>query len=38
MFAGFFGMRASTKGNSRTAWAANQGGMGKALIVSYLSG
>jgi len=38
MFAGFFGMRASTKGNSRTAWAANQSGMGKALIVSYLSG
>lgn len=38
MFAGFFGMRASTKGNSRTAWAANQEGMGKALIVSYLSG
>ncbi|RPJ19915.1 MAG: sodium-translocating pyrophosphatase, partial [Desulfobacteraceae bacterium] len=38
MFAGFFGMRASTKGNSRTAWAANQSGMGKALIVSYFSG
>ena len=38
MFAGYFGMMASTKGNSRTAWAANQGGMGKALIVSYLSG
>ena len=38
MFAGFFGMMASTKGNSRTAWAANQEGMGKALIVSYLSG
>ena len=38
MFAGFFGMRASTKGNSRTAWAANQGGMGRALIVSYFSG
>ena len=38
MFAGYFGMRASTKGNSRTAWAANQFGMGRALIVSYLSG
>jgi K(+)-stimulated pyrophosphate-energized sodium pump len=38
MFAGYFGMMASTKGNSRTAWAANQEGMGKALIVSYLSG
>ncbi len=38
MFAGFFGMMAATKGNSRTAWAANQGGMDKALMVSYLSG
>jgi K(+)-stimulated pyrophosphate-energized sodium pump len=38
MFAGFFGMRAATKGNSRTAWAANQSGIGKALIVSYFSG
>jgi K(+)-stimulated pyrophosphate-energized sodium pump len=38
MFAGFFGMRASTKGNSRTAWAANQQGMDQALIVSYMSG
>jgi len=38
MFAGFFGMMASTKGNSRTAWAANQSGMEKALIVSYMSG
>jgi K(+)-stimulated pyrophosphate-energized sodium pump len=38
MFAGYFGMMASTKGNARTAWAANQSGMDKALIVSYLSG
>jgi K(+)-stimulated pyrophosphate-energized sodium pump len=38
MFAGYFGMMASTKGNSRTAWAANQEGIDKALIVSYLSG
>jgi len=38
MFAGYFGMMASTKGNARTAWAANQGGMDLALIVSYLSG
>jgi K(+)-stimulated pyrophosphate-energized sodium pump len=38
MFAGFFGMRSATKGNSRTAWAANQHGMAKALDVSYFSG
>jgi len=38
MFAGYFGMMSATKGNSRTAWAANQGGMDKALMVSYLSG
>jgi K(+)-stimulated pyrophosphate-energized sodium pump len=38
MFAGFFGMRAATKGNSRTAWAANQHGMAKALDISYFSG
>jgi K(+)-stimulated pyrophosphate-energized sodium pump len=38
MFAGFFGMRAATKGNSRTSWAANQQGMARALNVSYFSG
>jgi K(+)-stimulated pyrophosphate-energized sodium pump len=38
MFAGYFGMKSATKGNSRTAWAANQHGMGKALDVSYFSG
>jgi K(+)-stimulated pyrophosphate-energized sodium pump len=38
MFAGFFGMSASTRGNSRTAWAANQEGIERALIVSYMSG
>jgi K(+)-stimulated pyrophosphate-energized sodium pump len=38
MFAGFFGMMASTKGNARTAWAANQQGMARALVVSYFSG
>ena len=38
MFAGFFGMKSATKGNSRTSWAANQHGMAKALNVSYFSG
>ena len=38
MFTGYFGMLASTKGNSRTAWAAKENGIAKALIVSYLSG
>ncbi|MBN1106080.1 MAG: sodium-translocating pyrophosphatase, partial [Deltaproteobacteria bacterium] len=38
MAAGFSGMTAATKGNSRTAEAANKHGQGKALIVSYFSG
>ena len=38
MFAGFFGMTAATKGNSRTAEAANKHGRAKALNISYLSG
>jgi len=38
MFAGFFGMSAATRGNSRTAEAANKHGRAKALNVSYLSG
>ena len=38
MFAGFFGMSAATRGNSRTAEAANKHGRAKALNISYLSG
>ncbi|MBF0509092.1 MAG: sodium/proton-translocating pyrophosphatase, partial [Deltaproteobacteria bacterium] len=38
MLAGYFGMTAATKGNSRTAEAANKYGQAKALNVSYLSG
>jgi K(+)-stimulated pyrophosphate-energized sodium pump len=38
MGAGFSGMTAATKGNSRTAEAANKYGQAKALIVSYFSG
>jgi K(+)-stimulated pyrophosphate-energized sodium pump len=38
MFAGFFGMTAATRGNSRTAEAANKGGEVRALNVSYFSG
>ncbi|MBI4773549.1 MAG: sodium-translocating pyrophosphatase [Deltaproteobacteria bacterium] len=38
MFAGFFGMAAATRGNSRTAEAANKHGRAKALNISYLSG
>ena len=38
MGAGFSGMTAATKGNSRTAEAANKHGQAKALIVSYFSG
>ena len=38
MFAGFSGMTAATRGNSRTAEAANKSGQGKALIVSFFSG
>ncbi|MGL4207882.1 MAG: sodium-translocating pyrophosphatase, partial [Candidatus Adiutrix sp.] len=36
--AGFFGMCAATKGNSRTAHAANQDGLAAALSVSFFSG
>jgi K(+)-stimulated pyrophosphate-energized sodium pump len=36
--ASYFGMSAATRGNSRTAEAANKTGMAKALIISYLSG
>lgn len=38
MCAGFSGMSAATKGNSRTAEAANKFGQAKALNVSYFSG
>ncbi|MFO7785667.1 MAG: sodium-translocating pyrophosphatase [Thermodesulfobacteriota bacterium] len=38
MAAGFSGMTAATRGNSRTAEAANKFGQAKALNVSYFSG
>ncbi|MCF8083889.1 MAG: sodium-translocating pyrophosphatase [Deltaproteobacteria bacterium] len=38
MGAGFSGMTAATRGNSRTANAANKSGQAKALNVSYFSG
>ncbi|MDR1920811.1 MAG: sodium/proton-translocating pyrophosphatase, partial [Candidatus Adiutrix sp.] len=36
--AGYFGMSAATKGNSRTAAAANEKGLGAALSISFFSG
>ncbi len=38
IMAGLFGMTAATRGNSRTAEAANRSGKAKALDVSYFSG
>jgi K(+)-stimulated pyrophosphate-energized sodium pump len=38
MLAGFSGMTSATRGNSRTAEAANKFGQAKALNVSYFSG
>ena len=38
MLAGYSGMSAATKGNSRTADAANKYGQAKALNISYFSG
>jgi K(+)-stimulated pyrophosphate-energized sodium pump len=38
MLAGYSGMSAATKGNARTADAANKHGQAKALNVSYFSG
>ncbi len=38
VLAGFFGMIVATKGNVRTAYAAKEGGMAKALKVAFRSG
>jgi K(+)-stimulated pyrophosphate-energized sodium pump len=38
ILAGFMGMSAATRANSRTSWAANQWGQKKALTVSYFGG
>jgi len=38
VLAGFFGMKVATKGNVRTANAAMEGGMNKALKVAFRSG
>jgi K(+)-stimulated pyrophosphate-energized sodium pump len=38
MLAGFSGMTAATRGNSRTAEAANKSGQARALNISYFSG
>ncbi|KAF3982965.1 MAG: sodium-translocating pyrophosphatase [Methylococcales symbiont of Hymedesmia sp. n. MRB-2018] len=38
MFAGFFGMKAATRANVRTSAAANQEGMGAALMVAFGGG
>ncbi|MDD4583139.1 MAG: sodium-translocating pyrophosphatase, partial [Eubacteriales bacterium] len=38
VLAGYFGMRVATKGNVRTANAAKEGGMSKALKVAFRSG
>ncbi|MBW2205499.1 MAG: sodium-translocating pyrophosphatase [Deltaproteobacteria bacterium] len=38
MIAGFSGMTAATRGNSRTAEAANKEGQAKALNISYFAG
>ena len=38
VLAGYFGMRVATKGNVRTANAAREGGMSKALKVAFRSG
>jgi len=36
--AGFIGMKAATRANVRTSWAANQFGQGRALTVAYFGG
>ena len=38
VLAGFFGMNVATKGNVRTAWAAKEAGMSKALKIAFRSG
>lgn len=38
VLAGYFGMNVATKGNVRTAWAAKEGGMPKALKIAFRSG
>jgi len=38
VIAGFTGMKAATRANVRTTWAANQFGQGKALSVAYFGG
>jgi K(+)-stimulated pyrophosphate-energized sodium pump len=38
VLSGFFGMNVATKGNVRTAFAAQQSGMGKALKIAFRSG
>ena len=38
VFAGFFGMKAATRANTRTSAAANQEGAGKALRVAFFGG
>ncbi len=38
VLAGFFGMNVATKGNVRTAWAAKEAGMPKALKIAFRSG
>ena len=38
VLSGFFGMRVATKGNVRTAYAAQQSGISKALKIAFRSG
>lgn len=38
VLAGYFGMKVATMGNVRTAWAAKEAGMPKALKVAFRSG
>ncbi|HWV55995.1 MAG TPA: sodium/proton-translocating pyrophosphatase, partial [Longimicrobiales bacterium] len=38
MFAGFFGMKAATRANVRTAAAAKEEGQGKALRIAFFGG
>jgi K(+)-stimulated pyrophosphate-energized sodium pump len=38
MVAGFFGMKAATRANVRTSYAANQKGMGAALLIAFGGG